>query len=166
MNIGNTALPRQHGDETNMPPFVLFRVSNKRQKTQATKANKYKCECTVCGKLFAESYSLRRHLKNVHKMLVLKLENDYKCRHCELSYSTKKSLVVHVRQKHSSTESVDPALSLLQRTNTHCGIICPECSVVFPLRRRLREHLTASHGVQFQPEKLVFQCRDGKYHTP
>ena len=58
--------------------------------------------CESCLKNFSAKGNLKRQIQTVHKSII---EEKKKCDFCDRTYSTKRSLYVHVNMKHSNAKN-------------------------------------------------------------
>jgi hypothetical protein len=136
---------------------VVLLARNKTEDPTLGSVAKKRCICTFCNKILGTAFSLHRHLRNVHKFLVLKVPTPFQCHFCNRWYSQKRNLISHLRSRHPS--SIGEHLKLRK---LHRKINCPECpSPTFQNRKALRKHITSVHGITFESEELSFNCREG-----
>ncbi|KAF4519201.1 hypothetical protein B566_EDAN013494 [Ephemera danica] len=136
-----------------VPPFLLVKHIPKPSETEVKGEEKKKvfnCKCSVCEKSYTTVFNLHRHLRRVHKLLVLKLrKGEFICDVCQRCYTSKKNLASHFSMKHKTSEQKQKA-----------AITCPECHLVFRQRELLRNHIADTHGVVFESKEFTFSCRD------
>uniref|UniRef100_A0A182PAQ3 C2H2-type domain-containing protein n=1 Tax=Anopheles epiroticus TaxID=199890 RepID=A0A182PAQ3_9DIPT len=123
-------------------------------------------ECTECGKMFVDTYNLRRHT-SVHTK-----HRPYQCDKCSRSFTQKGSLarhmLIHLRRK--DFECTHCAMKFRQKPNLHSHIkqvhppvngsdlenrfLCKKCPSAFRTVGRLNMHRARFHG-----EMVMFdQC--------
>lgn len=121
------------------------------QKRMHNKQLDFKCE--RCGKAFPFNYELERHHKRHNNCISTSNSKLFQCGLCEGKYSSRKSLVHHVRalhneriNKHNSLiETKDSDDEPLKKSlkNNH---VCQYCSSAFNTFESLSDHLLKHHS--------------------
>jgi hypothetical protein len=75
--------------------------------------------------------------------------SSLKCAFCDISFTQKKNMQRHIKNKH---KSIDEAQAYLQSGNS----LCLQCGFQCRQIEGLRKHLSAVHFITFQKEKLSF----------
>ncbi|XP_066993138.2 uncharacterized protein [Anabrus simplex] len=109
-------------------------------------------QCNICGKAFRQPSTLSFHINSVHKKV-----ESFKCDHCEKTFSTKRSLVSHLRnherRKHFLCDicgkGVTSTESLSAHRRLHTGerpYVCDLCGKTSNTRNMFRVHLRTHTG--------------------
>ena len=62
--------------------------------TEGNDKGKYKC--TMCGKINGQKIHTQNHIESIHFPGTF----EYNCKHCDLSFSGRNKLYIHVNQMH------------------------------------------------------------------
>ena len=108
--------------------------------------------CEICGRIFNDPSSLRRHL-NTHRGI-----KPYSCDDCGKAFSEKKQRDEHYNSEHLGMNTKKPcefcgkefshSFSLKQHLKSHTGTrdhVCPDCGSSFYDEAILRAHIQRTH---------------------
>lgn len=101
---------RVHQDESNKKIICEvcgFRTHTKQAmiRHSRTHTDERNYPCTICGKMFANSYNVTAHVKSVHEGIRPKVdENKLKCQFCGLKFKRQKLVRKHLLEDHQMSE--------------------------------------------------------------
>ena len=133
--------------------------------------------CDTCGKSFADSWGLERHLHTVHN--VHEGHKDYKCDFCGKAFTNSADLKKHVsliHEENGKCEICGKSFSSPQNMKRHIQIVhekrknyvCDICGKFFSEKGGLKKHRLAYHDQSYKCEfcnnKLFYSATSLKSH--
>ena len=108
--------------------------------------------CDTCQTPFRTGFSLQRHIDTVHMKL-----KAWLCDLCEKTFGEKRDMLRHKNAVHFGIK------------NTHPKWTCPECNIVFKLRREYDDHKTTFHASLTEDQVVKFlnaelESKKQKFH--
>ncbi|EDS37480.1 zinc finger protein 28 [Culex quinquefasciatus] len=93
-------------------------------------------KCDECNKTFKTKRILSRHLRRHATMK----EGKYQCKICSMRHASDRELKIHTKKHEMNVEmpSVPPPVIIVR--NDHSAFQCPECGMVFTVRRAYNNH--------------------------
>ena len=107
-------------------------------------------KCSVCGKSFAQSKNLKRHISIVHEIG----EKNHKCSFCDNSYFHERSLKKHIRNVHESKKNSETKIQIKEELADNTGEKlhedekvhkCSVCGKSFSQSKNLQRHIWIVH---------------------
>ena len=92
------------------------------------------CVCRFCGKHFIEPFTRKKHEESIHINKI-----DHQCTKCDITFRTKKGLMVHLESKH---------------TQENQEFECNSCEKVYKNQSDLKRHIKTVH----QGGKVEHRC--------
>ena len=111
-------------------------------------------KCDQCDTEFKAAVDFDEHLKSVHKC-----DKDFKCKECDLAWTSHLSLELHYIESHKKImfccntcgyTTYQPAILQRHQRNTHEGKrdhVCHVCGQAFTKKFLLTDHLSVAHGI-------------------
>ena len=138
----------------------------------------YKCLYKTCGKYFAKSYFLNKHIDSVHKSVIPKVQFDapkgYQCNYCAEFFSLARDFKKHMQKVHEDKKDhkcsiCEKAFHVAYDLKQHIfeaheeqkifGLkICEICGKSFKSRKAIQSHILSIHkrGTKYK----CFMCED------
>ena len=121
-------------------------------RSQHRNAKKKEYFCNLCESAFRTSFSLQRHKDTVHMKL-----KAWLCDLCEKTFGEKRDMLRHKNAIHFGIK------------NKHTKWTCPECNIVFKLRREYDEHKATFHSTLTEEQVVKFlnaelESKKQKFH--
>ena len=128
--------------------------------------------CPDCFKFFLKKSNLKEHIERVHKGV------RFKCAQCSKLYATKVSLLLHIREKHTSSSEAErficnacpESFTTIWNRNDHIRrqhgayaeryrFVCGQCLELFTTNQSKNRHIIRQHGISSERYKFICnQC--------
>uniref|UniRef100_A0A8D8NCI7 Zinc finger protein 600 n=1 Tax=Culex pipiens TaxID=7175 RepID=A0A8D8NCI7_CULPI len=105
-------------------------------------------KCDECNKTFKTKRILSRHLRRHAAMK----EGKYQCKICSMRRASNYELKIHTKRHEKNVPSVPPPVIIVR--NDHSAFQCPECSMVFTVRRAYKNHAQIHINIR----NGIFKC--------
>lgn len=117
--------------------------------------------CTICSASFKRADYLRTHLRYKHQDV--KMDDMFKCEHCDMVYKTKKYYLIHLKVHDEDHVDTAKQKKSNRRTETDGTVkfICTICNLSFKKRNYLLLHERYVH-VKGQPYSIS-ENAEGQY---
>ena len=111
-------------------------------------------ECQICLRKFTRNFDMRRHMKLVHKKIVVKKRKEYskKCPFCSKKFTRHSGMKKHMKLVHKE-ENIEHHHEIAKPTNP--GFFeCNTCLTKFSRNVDLKKHIEVFHEMEI----MSFKC--------